>query len=92
MILVQRMPNPATLVKIPSAKQEKGYSDEESKDKTCRCRSVRRLEKLKEGSPACPPEAAAEAATMLLTLSAPSNATNRQVLATITSPLPVAAS
>jgi hypothetical protein len=52
----------------------------------------REIGKIKGGDPTRPPEAAAEAAKTLLTLSTPSNATNRRALATITSSLPVAAS
>ena len=85
-------PNPATFVKIPSVMRAKGYSDKESKDKTMQMQVHREIGKIKGGDPIRPPEAAAEAAKTLLTLSAPSNATNRRALATITSSLPVAAS
>jgi hypothetical protein len=85
-------PNPATFVKISSAMRAKGYSDKESKDKTMQMQVRREIGKIKGGDPTRPPEAAAEAAKTLLTLSTPSNATNRRALATITSSLPVAAS
>lgn len=70
----------------------KGYSDEESKDKTLQMQVRREIEKFKGWDPPRPPEAAAEAATMLLALSAPSNTTNRRAIATITPALPAAAS
>jgi hypothetical protein len=85
-------PNPATFLKIPSVMRAKEYSDEESKDKTLQMQVCREIEKIKVWDPPRPPEAAAEAATMLLALSAPSNATNRRAIATITPAPPAAAS
>ena len=75
-------PNPATFVKILSAMRAKRYSDEESKDKTMQMQVRWEIGKIK----------GAEATTTLLTLSAPSYATNQQALETITSVLPAAAS
>ena len=70
-------PNPATFIKIPSVMRAKEYSGKESKDKTMQMQVHWEIGKFKGGDPPHPPEAAANAATMLLTLSAPSNTTNR---------------
>jgi hypothetical protein len=52
-------PNPSTFVKIPSVMQAKGYSDKESKDKMLQMQVCRETEKLEEGTPPRPLEAAA---------------------------------
>ncbi len=67
----------------------KGYSDEESKNRTLQMQVRREVEKIRGLDPPHPPEAVAAAAMALLTLLAPPNAT-RVPLATITPNAPLA--
>ncbi len=67
----------------------KGYSNEESKNRTLQMQVRREVEKTRGLDPPRPPKAVAMAATALLTLLAPPNAT-RVTLATITSNAPLA--
>ncbi len=67
----------------------KGYSDEESKNRTLQMQVRREGEKIRRLDPPRPPEAIAAAAMALLTLSAPTNAT-RVTLAMITPNAPLA--
>ncbi len=81
--------NPDMRRKIPAEMMAKGYSDEESKNRTLQMQVLREVEKIRGLDPPRPPEAVAAAATALLTLSAPPNAT-RVTLATITVNAPLA--
>jgi hypothetical protein len=85
--------DPDMRIKIPAAMMAKGYSDKESKNRMLQMQVRREVEKIRGLDPPRPPEAVAAAATALLTLSAPPNAT-RVTLATITpdAPLPLAES
>ncbi len=67
----------------------KGYSNEESKNRTLQMQVRWEVEKIRGLDPPHPPEAVAAAATALLTLSSPPNAT-RVTLATITPGAPLA--
>jgi hypothetical protein len=73
--LVAGVQGQATFVKISSAIQAKGYSNEESKDKTLQMQVCREVTKIKGGDPPPPPEAAAVATTALLTQLAMQNTT-----------------
>jgi hypothetical protein len=75
--------NPDMRMKIPAAMMAKGYSGEESKNRTLQMQVRREVEKIRGLDPPRPPKAVAAAATALLTLLAPPNAT-RVTLATIT--------
>jgi hypothetical protein len=81
--------DPDMRIKIPAAMMAKGYSDEESKNRTLQMQVCREVEKIRGFDPPRPPEAVAAAAMALLTLSAPPNAT-RVTLATITPNAPLA--
>ncbi len=81
--------DPDMRIKNPAAMMAKGYSGEESKNRTLQMQVCREVEKIRGLDPPHPPEAAAAAATALLTLSAPSNAT-RVTLARITPNAPLA--
>jgi hypothetical protein len=81
--------NPDMRIKIPAAMMTKGYSDEESKNRTLQMQVRREVEKIRGLDPPHPPEAVAAAAMALLTLSAPPNVT-RVTLATITLDAPLA--
>jgi hypothetical protein len=74
--------DPDMRIKIPAVMMAKGYSNEESKNRTLHA-GLSRGGKNRGLDPPCPPEAVAAAATALLTLSAPPNA-KRVTLATIT--------
>ncbi len=67
----------------------KGYSDKESKNRTLQMQVRREVEKIRGLDPPRPPEAVAVAATALLTLLAPPNAT-RVTLVMITPDAPLA--
>ncbi len=79
--------NPDMRIKIPVAMMAKGYSDEESKNRTRQMQVHREVEE-NQGI-RCPPEAVAAAVTALLTLLAQLNMT-RVTLATITPDVPLA--
>jgi hypothetical protein len=81
--------NPDMRINIPAAMMAKGYSDEESKNRMLQMQVHRKVEKIRGLDPPHPPEAVAVAATALLTLSPPPNAT-RVTLATITPDAPLA--
>jgi hypothetical protein len=81
--------NPDMRIKIPAAMMAKGYSNKESKNRTLQMQVRREVEKSRGLDPPRPFEAVAAAATALLTLSAPHNAT-RVTLATITPDAPLA--
>jgi hypothetical protein len=67
----------------------KGYSDEESKNRTRQMQVRQEVEKIRVLDPPCPPEAVAVAAMALLTLLAHLNMM-RVTLATITPDVPLA--
>ncbi len=67
----------------------KGYSNEESKNRTLQMQAHREGGKIRGLDPPRPPKAVAVAATALLTLSAPPNVT-RVTLTTITPDDPLA--
>jgi hypothetical protein len=75
-------------VKIPAAMMAKGYSNEESKNRTLQMQVRREVEKTRGLDPPCPPEAVVVAGTTLLTLLAPPNMT-RVTLTTITPNAPL---
>jgi hypothetical protein len=75
--------NPDMRIKIPAAMMAKGYSNEESKNRTLQMQVRREVENIRGLDHPHPPKAVAAAATALLTHSAPPNAT-RVTLATIT--------
>jgi hypothetical protein len=81
--------NPDMRIKIPAAMMAKGYSNEESKNRTLQMQVRREVEKIRGLDPPRPSEAVAAAATALLTLLAPPNA-KRVILATITPDAPLA--
>jgi hypothetical protein len=81
--------DPDMRIKIPAAMMAKGYSDKESKNRTLQMQVRREVEKIRGLDPPRPPEAVAVAATALLTLLAPPNAT-RVTLVMITPDAPLA--
>ena len=81
--------DPDMRIKIPAAMMAKGYSDEESKNRTLQMQVRREVEKIRGFDPPCPPKAVAVAATALLTLLPPPN-TTRVTLAIITPNAPLA--
>ncbi len=80
---------PDMRIKNPAAMMAKEFSDEESKNRTLQMQVRREVEKIRGLDPPRPPEAVAVAATALLTLLAPLNAT-RGTLAMITPDAPLA--
>ncbi len=81
--------NPDMRIKIPAAMMAKGYFNKESKNRTLQMQVRREVEKIRGLDPPCPPKAVATAATALLTMLAPPNAT-RVTLAMITPNAPLA--
>jgi hypothetical protein len=81
--------DPDIRIKIPAAVMAKGYSNEESKNRTLQMQVRREVEKIRGLDPPHPPEAVAAAAMALLTLLAPPN-TTRVTLATVTPNTPLA--
>jgi hypothetical protein len=75
--------NPNMRIIIPAAMMAKGYSDEESKNRTLKMQVCWEVEKIRGLDPPRPPKTVAAAAMALLTLSPAPNAT-RVTLATIT--------
>ncbi len=61
-------------IKIPAAMMTKGYSNEESKNRTLQMQICRGVKKIRGLDPPRPPKAVVAAATALLTLLAPPNA------------------
>jgi hypothetical protein len=88
----KRNPDPKMRVKFPAAMKAKGYSKEESKDRILGQQVCQEVAKSREWDPPPSPEAAAVAATALLTLLAHPNALNRALLCRITPAPPVTAS
>jgi hypothetical protein len=81
--------NPDMRIKIPAAMMAKGYSDEESKNRTLQMQVCREMEKIRGLDPPRPTKAVATAATALLTLLPPPS-TMRVILATVTPNAPLA--
>jgi hypothetical protein len=80
--------NPDMRIKIPAAMMAKGYSNEESKNRTRQMQVRWEVEKIRGLDPPCHPEAVAAAAMALLTLFAHLNMT-RVTLAMITPDVPL---
>jgi hypothetical protein len=81
--------NPEMRIKIPAAMMAKGYSNRESKNRILQMQVHWEVKKIRGMDPPRPFEAVAAAATALLTLLAPLNAT-RVTLAMITPDAPLA--
>ncbi len=88
-LMCERHINPDMRIKIPAVMMAKGYSKEESKNRTLQMQVHWEVEKIRGLDPPRPLKAMAAAATALLTLLAPTNAT-RVTLATITHDAPLA--
>jgi hypothetical protein len=63
--------NPDMKIKIPAVMMAKGYSNEESKNRTLQMQVRQEVEKIRRLDPPRPPKAVATAATALLTLLPP---------------------